>query len=79
MDRGTLLEHLQLAEKQIAERQQSIAHQRRLIARLNAQGQPTTAAEAYLCGLEQSLALNLAGRDRVRRELEIAGTTSWPR
>jgi hypothetical protein len=74
MDRRTLEEHLEAAERRIAQGQQHLSSQRAIVAELRADGHDSREAEELLAILEQSQALHIAGRDRIRNELGPAAT-----
>jgi len=69
----TLIEaHLAVAEEHIAQGERHVARQRELVGLLCRGGYDTTAARALLQTFEQSQAMHLADRDRLRKELEEA-------
>ena len=61
--------HLAQAEGHVVEGMGHIARQQGIVADLKARGQDITQAEQFLDRLEQTQALHLAHRDRLRREL----------
>jgi hypothetical protein len=69
MDRAMLLDHLDQAEGHVTQGEQHIAAVRERIAELTRDGHDTTLATDLLATLEESQALHVAGRDRIRAEL----------
>jgi hypothetical protein len=65
LDRGLELEHLELANRHMAEGQERFERQRRLVARLQEAGRDTKQALILLSELEQTLALFTQTRDRI--------------
>jgi hypothetical protein len=62
-------EHLAQAERHIVEAERRIARQREIIAALERNGQRPTAARGLLAAFETLLAMHLADRDRLRKEV----------
>lgn len=62
-------EHLAQAERHVVEAERRIARQREIIASLERDGQRPTAARGLLAAFETFLAMHLADRDRLRKEL----------
>jgi len=71
MDRNRLLQHLALAEKHVSDGELQLANQRRILAQLRRDGHHGAAADAerLLRTFEDSLAIHVSGRDRLREEL----------
>jgi hypothetical protein len=69
MDREVLEQHLLHAEARVASEDRRVAKQRRLVARLERDGQDTSEARTLLAELEESRKLHIADRDRLLREL----------
>jgi len=69
MDRQMLAQHLLPAEARVANGDWRVEKQRRLIARLERDGQDTSEARMLLAELEETRKLHIAGRDRLLREL----------
>ena len=70
MDREPILRDLVRAELAIVKGEQRIAKQRALIDSLSRRGLDTTDAKSLLHVFEQNLAALVAGRVRLREELE---------
>ena len=64
--------HLALAEEHLAKGERHIARQRDVVQLLSRGGYDTTAARELLRDFEQSQAMYLADRERLRKELEEA-------
>jgi regulator of protease activity HflC (stomatin/prohibitin superfamily) len=75
MDRAMLQKHLAQAERHVAEGEAHLARQRALIRKLERDGHGSRAARLFLRSLEETQALHLADRDRVRAELRGARGT----
>jgi hypothetical protein len=69
VDRETALQHLELANKHVAEGQKRIDAQLALVAKLARDGHDTLQAKSLLEQFEQTLALQLETRDRIVQEL----------
>ena len=69
VDRKILLEHLQVANRHVAESEHRIARQQRLIDKLQAKQQATSTAEWFLGYLRASRVLHLVSRSRLQEEL----------
>jgi hypothetical protein len=69
MDREKLQQHLQEAERHVAQSTMHVVEQRKLVIRLERDGLDTTDARRLLELFEESLRLYLVNRDRLRREL----------
>ena len=75
VDRAMLERFLAQGEEHVALGDEHIARQRHLISELRRDGQDTEMAETLLAEFEQSQALHVAHRDRLRRKLaELAAT-----
>jgi hypothetical protein len=74
MDLASLREHLELAERHVSDGERHLARQRELIAELERDGHVATAgrARALLVAMEQSQALHVLGRDRLREKIADA-------
>ena len=70
-NRTMLLEHLQLANRHVAESGHRVTRQLRLLAKLRAKSQPTATAEWFLSYLRTSRVVHLAGRERLLQELAL--------
>ncbi|MBV8795348.1 MAG: hypothetical protein JO136_10485 [Hyphomicrobiales bacterium] len=69
IDREIVLQHLELANKHVAEGQKRIDAQLALVARLARDGHDTAQAQSLLRQFEETLALQLETRDRIVQEL----------
>ena len=69
MDRAVWQEHLAQTERHIVEAEKRLARQRELVAELEREGRRATAARGRLAAYERLLAMHLADRQRLRREL----------
>jgi hypothetical protein len=70
MDRAMIQDHLNQAERHIADGERHLSNQRALIAELEHDGHDTSAAKSLLRQFEELQALYVADRDRLRTELE---------
>jgi hypothetical protein len=70
MDRAMLAQHLTQAEKHIILGEELIARQRELVAGLEQNDHDPTEAKRLLATFEQVQATHMAGRDRLRRQVE---------
>ena len=70
MEKADLMQHLELAERHFAEGEQLLARQRAKLEELRRDGHNSAEAELLLQTLEESQALHVYGRDRLRREVE---------
>jgi hypothetical protein len=70
--RATIALHLCEAEAHVAEGMRHVEKQREIIADLERGGHNTLQAASLLCTLEAMLALYVAHRDRLRKELDHA-------
>ena len=75
MDETMLRRHLARAERHVAEGEVHLARQRELIRKLERDGHGSRAARRFLRSLEETQALHVADRDRVRAELRRACKT----
>lgn len=73
MDRATILDHLQLAERHVAEGERHIARQKEIIVELENDRHDAIAARALLVQFEEMQVLHIADRDRLRAELVALG------
>jgi hypothetical protein len=73
-------EHLELANRHLAEGQKRIGRQIELIAELERDGHGTAQAKGLLKQFEETLALQVKTRDRIVRELaETQDASPWKR
>lgn len=72
MDRTLLTELLAESDRHVAQGERHIARQHQLIAELERDGHDTTSAIEFLSTLEQTQAMHIAHRDRIRAELGAA-------
>jgi hypothetical protein len=72
MDRSLLFELLAMTDRHVAEGEQHIARQRVLIDELERDGHDTKSAIELLSVLEQTQAMHVAHRDRIRADLTSA-------
>jgi hypothetical protein len=72
MNRAALWAHLVDAEEAVEQGERHLSRQRRLIASLERNGHDPGAAYALLATFEDSQALHVFDRDRLRRELAQA-------
>ena len=70
-DRSMLLDHLELANRYLAESEHRIARQQNFISKLRAKGQTSLLAIAFLRSLQASRVMHRAGRSRLQRALAI--------
>jgi hypothetical protein len=73
MDRAVWQEHLAQIERQIVEAEKRVARQREIVEQLEGDGHRATAARGLLAAFERLLAMHLADRQRLRRELGLSG------
>jgi len=71
MDRALWEQHLTQAERHVAEGERHIARQQEIVAELERDGHDTRLAHELLLQFEQSLAMHIADRDRLREELGL--------
>jgi hypothetical protein len=71
MERHSEVGHLALAERHVAEGEQHLARQRKLVAELQRDGHDTALAIELLHEFERTQASHIAERDRLRAELSI--------
>lgn len=69
VDRELARQHLELANKHVAEGQRRIEAQLALVAKLGRDGHDTTQAKGLLRQFEETLALQIQTRDRIVQEL----------
>ena len=70
MDRATIELHLASAEEHVALGVDNVECQREIILKLELDGHDTVEAQRLLVYFEEQLAMHVADRDRLRRELE---------
>jgi hypothetical protein len=73
MDRAVWEEHLARTEWQIVEAERRVARQREIVEELERAGRRATAARGLLAAFESLLAMHLADRKRLRKELGLPG------
>jgi hypothetical protein len=73
VDRNTVLQHLKLASKHVAEGQKRVEAQIALVAKLERDGHDTRQAKRLLEQFEQTLKLHVQTRDRIIQELAEGG------
>jgi hypothetical protein len=73
MDRAMILEHLELAQRHVAEGERHVARQKEIVAELANDAHGTTATRALLIQFEEMQAPHVADRDRLRAELAALG------
>jgi hypothetical protein len=64
-----LLDHLELANRYLAESEHRIARQQNFISKLRAKGQTSLLAIAFLRSLQASRVMHRAGRNQLQRAL----------
>lgn len=69
MDRTTIVDHLEMAERHVREGQGHVERQRVLVSELGRDGHDTVRAVELLQQFEELQALHIADRDRLRGEL----------
>ena len=69
MDRAMLADTLAAAERHLAEAGRQVANQRERVAQLEREGRDNTLPTELLKQWEEALAMHLADRDRIRKEL----------
>ncbi len=80
VDRETAREHLELANRHVAEGEQRMEAQTELMAELERDGHGTAQAKELLKQFEETLALQVKTRDRIVRELaETQDASPWKR
>lgn len=73
MDGTPAQEHLAQAERHIAQAEKTVARQREIVAELRRDGHDTMLAQSLLKEFEELLALHVADRERLRREVAAEG------
>lgn len=76
MDRAMMQRHLAQAEWRVAEAEAHLARQRALVRNLERDGHGARAARVFLRSLEETHALHLEDRDRIRAQLGRAEKAS---
>jgi len=71
-DRATLRLHLTQAEAAVVEGTRHVKRQREILAELHKHGHDTLRAEELLSTFEETLALHIEDRDRLRKDLREA-------
>ena len=72
MDRQTMLKHLAMVERHVAEGEIRLSRQRALIAELDRDGHDTADARAILATIRETQRLHVEDRDRILKELSSA-------
>jgi hypothetical protein len=72
MDRKMILDHLELARRHVAEAERHIDQQRWIIARLERDGNDTSASKTLLEQFQQFYKMHVEDRDRLQKELDEA-------
>jgi hypothetical protein len=73
MDRAAWEEHLAQIEWHVIEAEKRVARQREIIAELERDGRRTTVARGLLAAYERLLAMHLADRQQLRKQLGLSG------
>jgi hypothetical protein len=73
MDRAVWQKHLAQIEWHVVEAEKRVARQREIVAELERAGRRATAARGLLAAFERLLAMHLADRQRLRKELGLSG------
>jgi hypothetical protein len=73
MDRRMIEEHLAQAQRHIAQGNRHVAQQREIVDKLERDGHDASRAWSLLAQFEELLAMHIADRDRLRKELEALG------
>jgi hypothetical protein len=73
MDRAVWQQHLAQIEWHVIEAEKRVARQREIVAELERDGRRATAARGLLAAFERLLAMHLADRQRLRKELGLSG------
>ena len=71
MDRALWEEHLALAERHVAQGERIIGRQHEVVAKLECFGHDATQAWNLLRVFQESQAIHIADRDRLRKELGL--------
>jgi hypothetical protein len=71
IDRGLGCEHLELAERHVAQGKLRVTAQWALVAKLERRGLEINSANALLHQFEETLALHVEHRDRIAQELRL--------
>jgi len=70
MDRQMIIDHLELAERHVAEGAARVGRQRQLVTELVCDDLPSRQSKELLKTLEEALAMHIADRDRLLKELD---------
>ena len=70
MDRAILSEHLEQAERHVAEGVRCIGRQRMVIANLERNGHDATLARSLLAQFQYTQVVHIAHRDELKKEFE---------
>ena len=69
MDRASILRHLELAERHVAEGERHVTRQREIVAELGGDGRDLESAQKLLAIFEELLMQHIFDRDRLRKVL----------
>lgn len=69
MNRQMIVDHLAQAERHVSEGERHLASQRRIVAELERDGHPVEQARELLRLFEDTQAMHIADRDRLREDL----------
>jgi hypothetical protein len=69
MDRQMIIDHLELAERHVAEGASRVGRQRQLLTELICDGLPSLQSKLLLKTFEECLAMHIADRERLLKEL----------
>jgi hypothetical protein len=72
MDKAVLTKHLAQAERHVVLGEEHVRRQREIVAELDVWGAATPEARKLLANFEAILSMQIADRDRIRREVAIA-------
>ena len=78
MDRAMIEKHLAQAERHVADGERHITRQRQIIAELERDGHDAGSAKELLTIFEETQAIHIADRDRLKEEARIADQRSGP-
>jgi len=70
MDRAVIVDHLSKAERHVAQGERHIVRQREIVFEIDARGGDSASARSLLRQFLRTQAMHVAGRDRVRAELD---------
>jgi hypothetical protein len=78
MDRAMIEKHLAQAEQHVADGERHITRQRQIIAELERDDHDAGSAKELLTIFEETQAIHIADRDRLKEEARIADQRSGP-